>query len=277
MMESCLTREELLSNLNNGGVKMELLATGNTAQVYDLGDGTICKLFNSGYSHTAVLREIRNAEIMNGTSLKTPKYIRLMQMDRRDGIVYSKIIGTDLLIEAQACMDEEGILRILQDMTALQKQLQRHESTECISYKEFLRWHGCDNLNALRDGNTLCHGDFHPGNIIREKDGPLVLLDFMNVCHGPKEYDIARTYALLTDGLPDEELRAFVGGTYLQLMDISFKEIEPYLAAVHFCRQQEMANEGNVSPVGSERNGSPVGCPLKAEVTRTSQSKQAAG
>ena len=31
MMESCLTREELLSNLNNGGVKMELLATGNTA------------------------------------------------------------------------------------------------------------------------------------------------------------------------------------------------------------------------------------------------------
>ena len=66
MMESCLTREELLSNLNNGGVKMELLATGNSAQVYDLGDGTICKLFKSGYSHTAVLREIRNAEIMNG-------------------------------------------------------------------------------------------------------------------------------------------------------------------------------------------------------------------
>ena len=105
----------------------------------------------------------------------------------------------------------------------------------------------------------------------------MILLDFMNVCHGPKDYDIARTYALLTDGLPDEKLRAFVGGTYLQLMGISFKEIESYLAAVHLCRQQEMANEGNVSPVGSERNGCPVGCPLKAEVTRTSQSKQAAG
>ena len=238
-----MPREELLSNLKKGSLKMELIATGNTAQVYDLGDGTICKLFHSGYPHTAVLREIRNAEIMNGTSLKTPKYIRLIKTDGRDGIVYSKITGTDLLIEARANMDEEGILRILRDMAALQKQLHRHESAECISFKEFLHWFGCPNLDALRDGNTLCHGDFHPGNIIRQNDGALVLLDFMNVCHGPKEYDIARTYALLTDGLSDEKLRAFVGGTYLRLMDTSFEEIEPYLAAVHLCRQQEMISK----------------------------------
>ncbi|MGO4500149.1 phosphotransferase [Paenibacillus sp. 2RAB27] len=29
----------------------------------------------------------------------------------------------------------------------------------------------------------LCHGDFHPGNIILS-NGITLVLDFMNVCHG---------------------------------------------------------------------------------------------
>jgi len=36
-------------------------------------------------------------------------------------------------------------------------------------------------LDKLMDGDTLCHGDFHPGNILIS-DGHTMVIDFMNVC-----------------------------------------------------------------------------------------------
>lgn len=77
----------------------------------------------------------------------------------------------------------------------------------------------------------------HPGNIIRTQKNELYLIDFMNVCRGPKEYDVARTYVLLTENNPAAEA---VGKKYLELMEMSFLQIEPFLDAVQFCRKKEM-------------------------------------
>ena len=51
-------------------------------------------------------------------------------------------------------------------------------------------------LGKLKDGNTLCHGDFHPGNIFIS-DRLTTVIDFMNVCHGDFMYDVARTVFLV--------------------------------------------------------------------------------
>ena len=47
-------------------------------------------------------------------------------------------------------------------------------------------------IDKLADGDTLCHGDFHPGNILLSGDGAFII-DFMNVCCGNYLYDVART------------------------------------------------------------------------------------
>ena len=54
-------------------------------------------------------------------------------------------------------------------------------------------------INALPEGETLLHGDFHPGNIMITPEHRFVMIDFMNVCCGPALYDIARTFALLKE------------------------------------------------------------------------------
>ena len=62
----------------------------------------------------------------------------------------------------------------------------------------------------------------------------------MNVCRGPKEYDVARTYVLLTEN--NTEAKA-VGKKYLELMEMSFLQIEPFLGAIQFCRRKEKLQE----------------------------------
>lgn len=51
-------------------------------------------------------------------------------------------------------------------------------------------------LEALPDGNRLCHGDFHFGNVMSGLDG-YVVIDYMNICRGHVMGDIARTVYLI--------------------------------------------------------------------------------
>lgn len=219
---------------------MELIAKGNTADVFEYGEGKVCKLFKSGYDEAAVDREILNTKVMNKTSVKTPGFVEKVQIDGRTGVIYSKVKGPTLLTELKNEMTPEKFACILKEMATLQKQLHTHESTECISYKEFLSYFGYDKLDLLPEGNTICHGDFHPDNIIRTADNDLFLIDFMNVCHGPKEYDIARTYVLITEFIQEPQERELAGNSYLNLMNVTLTDIEPFVEAVQFCRKREM-------------------------------------
>lgn len=216
---------------------MKLIAKGNTAEVFEYGEDKVLKLFKAGYPLKQIQREFNNTLIINRTCVHTPKTFEIVEHEGRHGIVFQKIIGVDLLSEyLKNPSDEKVAAEILVDLTDIQKKVLSEETTEGISYKNYLDWFGYDGSN-LPDGNFICHGDLHPGNIIRTKDGELFLIDFMNVCRGPKEYDVARTYVLLTENNPAAKA---VGKNYLELMEISFSQVEPFLDAVQFCRKKEM-------------------------------------
>ena len=215
---------------------MKLIAKGNTAEVFEYGEDKVLKLFKPGYPVEQIQREFNNTVIMNRICVHTPKAFEIVEQEDRHGIVFQKILGTDLFSEyLKNPSDEKVAAEILVDLTDIQKKVLLKETTEGISYKNYLDWFGYDGSN-LPDGNFICHGDLHPGNIIRTKDGELCLIDFMNVCRGPKEYDVARTYVLLTENNPAAEA---VGKKYLELMEMSLLQIEPFLGAIQFCRKKE--------------------------------------
>jgi Ser/Thr protein kinase RdoA (MazF antagonist) len=58
-----------------------------------------------------------------------------------------------------------------------------------------------DVLDGLPDGDSLCHGDFHPANILMDGDAP-VLIDWTNVMRGEATADVARTLMILRLGSP---------------------------------------------------------------------------
>ncbi|KKK86004.1 hypothetical protein LCGC14_2767570, partial [marine sediment metagenome] len=54
-------------------------------------------------------------------------------------------------------------------------------------------------LEGLPDGESLCHGDFHPGNILMAGATPAVI-DWTNATQGDPDADVARTLLMLRIG-----------------------------------------------------------------------------
>ena len=235
---------------------MKQIAIGNTAEVYDYQEGKILKLFKSGYLVDDIHREFNNSALVNKFGIPSPKAYEILPnvMDGRTGIVYEKIDGQDLLQEVMGnIQNQEYVLQRIESLASIHKDFINHTSTDCISYKDYLNFFGYPNTASLPDGDFLCHGDFHFANLLRSQQNPekICVIDFMNLCHGPKEYDVARAYVLLTEDVfgPDiaPEIRKMLmqakqlsGQIYLNKMGYSLKDIEQFIPAVEFCRKKEM-------------------------------------
>lgn len=79
-----------------------------------------------------------------------------------------------------------------------------------------------ENAPATRDGVAVCHGDFHPANLMVDADGVTGVIDWSGAQLGDPEYDVAVSLVLiavaapgLATDVPAEMLEAFAGG-YLQ-------------------------------------------------------------
>jgi aminoglycoside phosphotransferase (APT) family kinase protein len=79
------------------------------------------------------------------------------------------------------------------------KERLNHDIRGTDQLSEDLRMKALTLLEALPDGRGLCHGDYHPGNVIITKRGPVVI-DWMNACSGSPWADVARTSLILSIG-----------------------------------------------------------------------------
>lgn len=104
-------------------------------------------------------------------------------------------------------------------------------------------------IAALSNGNCLCHGDYHPGNVLVDTNGKVLVIDFMNVCHGPWQYDVARTYVLISEGDISKEIhnreelvymQKQISDIYLKKLNVSYNEIREYVSIIQKCRQYEL-------------------------------------
>jgi aminoglycoside phosphotransferase (APT) family kinase protein len=58
-------------------------------------------------------------------------------------------------------------------------------------------------LAQLEDGTSVCHGDYHPDNVMLTPKGP-VIIDWLTAGYGNPHLDMARTVLLLSIGEPPD-------------------------------------------------------------------------
>ena len=245
-------------------MELKLVGQGNTANVYEWEEGKVIKIFHQGYPLSSIQREFLNASFIKEMDFSKPKVYGIIDIEGQSGIIYDKIEGFSALEWVMRSNDLEGCAKLLVELhqkinANTAKQLPDYKTILKDSINRYLSFQRCSEqekdraqamlslLTQLKDGENLCHGDYHPGNVFIDKKSATVI-DFMNCCKGPREYDIARSlfliqYSDLPEGIPNAEvllkMRAKLADAYLAFHKISREELRDYLSVICFSRAFE--------------------------------------
>ena len=236
------------------------IGVGNTATVYEWNEEKVIKLFHYDYPRKSIEKEFLNAKIISDMDFQKPKAYGIVAYGERLGIIYDKIEGKSLETWVMETGDVRGCALY---MANLHKKIISNMVANVPSYKEFLRYYivramdlrdrekVLSILDELPDGDILCHGDFHPGNIFIS-EGQTTAIDFMNICKGHFLYDVARTTFLIQytpvpkeveDKEPLLKLKRSLTDLYLVEMGVTREMIQNYLTVIMAARKGENPEE----------------------------------
>ena len=186
----------------------EPLARGRTAEVYSLSETRVIKLFHRWMDKAAVEREKRNAEVAHALGLPVPAVGEIVRHMARTGIVFERVEGPsamDLLTldpdvvqaSAYALADLHLSLHRIHAPEGLPRQVEILENriAGCERLSHALRRTLLTRLREMPPEDRLCHGDFHPGNILQTARGP-VIIDWIDASRGCAMADVARSSLL---------------------------------------------------------------------------------
>jgi uncharacterized protein (TIGR02172 family) len=183
------------------------IASGRTAEIYAMGDRWVLKLFHATIASYAVDAERRNTQTAHELGISTPLVGDLVEKDGRLGIIFERAEGQTMQELLNDPHRLEALAVILAELHLDLHQYYRPKglTSQCdLLTKRIL---GCTLLSRqeqqmttgalaqLPDGEALCHGDFHPGNVMMTRNGP-VILDWADASRGNPIADVARTSLL---------------------------------------------------------------------------------
>ena len=188
------------------------IAVGRTSEVF-FWEGKVLKLGYPSSPSDWIEDEFSIGKHVQDMGLPVPKVYERVRINDREGIIFERIEGASLLAELThkpwkvnqyAKLLAELHVKIHAIPAPVHLGSQREwVKEEIIDAKEFLtselQHEILALLDSLPDGNTLCHGDFHPGNIVMTKQGP-VIIDWMTVSRGSAVGDVAITSLALKVG-----------------------------------------------------------------------------
>jgi aminoglycoside phosphotransferase (APT) family kinase protein len=223
-----------------------LIGRGARAEVYGCGEGRVLKLF---LSHAAPGSARIEAEIVSAVvaaGIPAPPVVDLIEVDGRPGIVFERVRGPSMLealnarpwrawplaralAELHASVHRAAAAPVLPS----QREQLRRNITRADSVPRAHREAALRALERLPDGDRLCHGDFHPDNVVLSERGA-VILDWSNAGRGNPLADAARTALLLRAGVaPQQQQVARHGPFGLGRRLFARAYLRAYLNGVH--------------------------------------------
>jgi aminoglycoside phosphotransferase (APT) family kinase protein len=171
----------------------------------------VIKLFHADRPTQAVERERSIAEVLNTLSLPIPRYDGARRVADRDGLIFERIDGGSMLstfvrrpwqvawLARQLAEIHFGLHAQSAPELPRQRKYLRVMIERAPGLPELTRFSALERLERLPDGDRLCHGDFHPDNVVLSRRG-FIVLDWMTATCGVPAADVARSLLLLEIG-----------------------------------------------------------------------------
>jgi aminoglycoside phosphotransferase (APT) family kinase protein len=228
------------------------VGSGKDADVFELGDAVV-KLFKPGVPKHTAFREAASLAQAEAFGLPVPSAMGVQRIDGRWAIVMSRVEGpsfADRMLAHPADMPA-----CLSAMASLHARIHACEVVFFGTMKARLaanirrvtmldegrRSALLAELAGLPDGDQLCHGDFHPWNLLGPVDRASII-DWTSASKGSPAADVCRSYVLMRPSMP-ALAEAYVE-TYAHASGASVEEILKWLPVVAAARLAEgVANE----------------------------------
>jgi len=199
-----------------------MIARGRTAEVFSWGDSQVLKLLLEGWPPGDAEREARSTQAVYDAGLPAPAVEGIVEVNGRPGVVFERVEGPSMLAELTS--KPWKLVKLARLLAELHAEMHSCELPELPSLRGAVQESIRDSLllpaatkervlrvlRELPDGKAICHGDFHPENIIMSPRGPIII-DWNGAVQGNPLADVARTSFLLQMG----DVPSFVAGRLL--------------------------------------------------------------
>ncbi|MFN3795981.1 aminoglycoside phosphotransferase family protein [Sphingobium yanoikuyae] len=190
---------------------LHFIARGASAELFDIGDGHVLKLFRDSVSDEMIAREAEASIHAAASGVPTAAAIARQTWDGRRGILFPRLEGGTLMdwirrnpIRAGWALDRMGAIHAAMHRTegGTLRSLKQVLATD-IAYgpaQVTLQKAAIAYLDTLPDGTALTHGDFHLGNVMMTPQGMMVI-DWSKAARGHPAADAVRSEMLMRFGI----------------------------------------------------------------------------
>ncbi len=240
-----------------------IVGNGRTAQVMALGKDRIMKRYRSSFPAHAIRTEFAASDWVYRQGLSVPRAFELLEEETGLSIVFQRIEGPTLMKRILVPGFQKRGARLLASLHTEIHRIPTDESAPFRSMKSVLtasireapllteaeKERIIRYTAALPEETRLCHGDFHPDNVLLGTQP--VIIDWATAVSGSPAGDAARTvlmlqYGSLPDGTP-QWINTVIGLVrkrltrtylehYLKLSGISRRELEQWMLPVAAAR-----------------------------------------
>lgn len=238
--------------------KVEIVRRHNKV-VYRDGNRVV-KVFNAAKPAQDIFNEALNCARIQEAGVRAPRILEVSQIEDGSWALANEYIPSEKLSTFMRNASGDELKAYMEQFVDLQLEIQaipapmllNNQKRKLIgmvsSVKELdptVRYDLQMRADGMRNGRTICHGDFNPSNVLIPEDGskPYVC-DWAHVSRGVPEADAAMTYLELSLEQPDwAELYL---DTYSIKSDIPKQKIRywlPVLAAAELSRGRKIYDE----------------------------------
>jgi len=191
--------------------ELQRIGGGREAEVFALDDGRVLRLARDPGRAGAIDREITALAAARRAGAPVPAVYERVTVQGRPGAVLDRLDAEDLMVRlGRRPWSVWSVGRTLgqiharlhsvaapRELPPLRDELRGRLGSDLVP--PHIRDSALARLDELPDGDRLCHGDFHPANLLPARDGYAVI-DWTAGSRGHPAADVARTRLLIGGG-----------------------------------------------------------------------------
>jgi len=171
---------------------LEQVGHGRTADIFVASDNKVLKLYKKGFPIEAIREEYEVSQYVHDLGINVPRAFEMIERDGRLGIIFERVPGTSLLhlmtrrplrirrfSRTLAALHHHVHVHSVADLSRNHKEILAHNIQSAPLLTDAEKSKIIHQLQGLPEDHKLCHGDYHPDNVLVTDQNNSCVIDWM--------------------------------------------------------------------------------------------------